>query len=79
MNPKKLRLLVVINPNASRAEEALPTLTEWFGDDTNAMLVIAHKKKDLKALLRRMAPRRTASSSAAATGRCPRHCPCCSS
>jgi YegS/Rv2252/BmrU family lipid kinase len=56
MNPKKLRLLVVINPNASRAEGALPTLTEWFGDNTDAMLVVAHKKKDLKALLKAHGP-----------------------
>jgi hypothetical protein len=52
MNAKKFSLLVVINPNASRAEEALPKLTEWFAGNTNAILMIAHKKKDLKALLK---------------------------
>jgi diacylglycerol kinase (ATP) len=52
MNAKKLSLLVVINPNASRAEESLPKLTEWFAENTNAILMIARKKKDLKALLK---------------------------
>lgn len=52
MNAKKFSLLVVINPNASRAEEALPKLTEWFAENTNAILMIAHRKKDLKALLK---------------------------
>ena len=46
MIAKKLSLLVVINPNASRAEESLPKLTEWFAENTNAILMIAHKKKD---------------------------------
>jgi diacylglycerol kinase (ATP) len=51
MNAKKLSLLVIINPNASRAEEALPKLTEWFAEN-NAVVMIAHKKKDLKQLLK---------------------------
>lgn len=50
MNPRKLSLLVVINPNASRAEEALPQLTEWFAQN-DTVVRIAHKKKDLKLLL----------------------------
>ena len=56
MNAKKLSLLVVINPNASRSEEALTKLTEWFAENTNAILMIAHKKKDLKALLKTHGP-----------------------
>jgi YegS/Rv2252/BmrU family lipid kinase len=52
MNAKKLRLLVVVNPNASRAVEALPKITEWFAENTSAILVVANKKKDLKRLLR---------------------------
>ena len=44
------------NPNASRAEEALTKLTEWFAENTNAILMIAHKKKDLKALLKTHGP-----------------------
>jgi YegS/Rv2252/BmrU family lipid kinase len=56
MTTKKPRLLVVINPNASRAEEALPALTEWFADNTDAVLVIAHKKGDLKKILKSHGP-----------------------
>ena len=56
MKAKKPSLLVVINPNASRAEEALPKLTEWFAENTSAILMIAHKKKDLKALLKTHGP-----------------------
>ncbi|MBC8013271.1 MAG: lipid kinase [Methyloceanibacter sp.] len=52
MNAKKLRLLVVVNPNASRAVEALPQVTEWFAQNTSAILVVAKKKKDLKRTLR---------------------------
>ena len=55
MNAKKLGLLVVINPNASRAEEALPKLTEWFAEN-DAVVMIAHKKKNLKALLKAHGP-----------------------
>ena len=55
MKAKKPSLLVVINPNASRAEEALPKLTEWFAENTSAILMIAHKK-DLEALLKTHGP-----------------------
>ncbi len=47
-----MKLLVVINPNASRAEEALPRLSEWLAENTHAKLMVAHKKSDLKALLK---------------------------
>jgi YegS/Rv2252/BmrU family lipid kinase len=56
MTTKKPSLLVVINPNASRADEALPALTEWFADNTHAVLVIAHKKGDLKKILKSHGP-----------------------
>ena len=56
MKAKKPSLLVVINPNASRSEEVLTKLTEWFAENTNAILMIAHKKKDLKALLKTHGP-----------------------
>jgi diacylglycerol kinase (ATP) len=56
MNTKKLSLLVVINPNASRAEEALPKLAEWFAENSDAILVIAHKKQDLKTILKAHGP-----------------------
>jgi diacylglycerol kinase family enzyme len=56
MKAKKPSLLVVINPNASRAEAALPKLTEWFAENGSAILMIAHKKKDLKAPLKTHGP-----------------------
>ena len=56
MNAKKRTLLVVINPNASRSEGALTKLTEWFAENTNAILMIARKKKHLKALLKTHGP-----------------------
>jgi diacylglycerol kinase (ATP) len=52
MTAKKPSLLVIINPNASRAEEALPKLTEWFAGNTKAVPMIARRKSDLKALLK---------------------------
>ena len=52
MNAKKLSLLVVINPNASRAEEALPKLTEWFAENTNAILMIAATARCRRRCLR---------------------------
>jgi diacylglycerol kinase (ATP) len=56
VSEKKPSLLVVINPNASRAEEALTTLTEWFAENTDAVPVIAHKKRDLKKILKAHGP-----------------------
>jgi YegS/Rv2252/BmrU family lipid kinase len=56
MHAKRPRLFVVINPNASGAEEALPVLTEWFSANTDSVLVVAHKKKDLKKLLQAHGP-----------------------
>jgi YegS/Rv2252/BmrU family lipid kinase len=51
MTAKTFKLLVVINPNASRAEEAVPKLSTWFEANANAGVMIAHKKTDLKQLL----------------------------
>jgi YegS/Rv2252/BmrU family lipid kinase len=48
----KLRLLIVVNPNASRAVEALPQIEAWFADQAEATITVAHKKKDLKRILR---------------------------
>jgi YegS/Rv2252/BmrU family lipid kinase len=56
VSAKKPSLLVVINPNASRAEDALAALTEWFAENTDAVLVIAHKKRDLKKILKAHGP-----------------------
>jgi diacylglycerol kinase (ATP) len=56
LNANPGELLVVINPNASRAEDALPKLSEWFAENAKAVLTIAHKKKDLKRLLEEHGP-----------------------
>jgi YegS/Rv2252/BmrU family lipid kinase len=56
VSAKKPSLLVVINPNASRAEDALAAVTEWFAENTDAVLVIAHKKSDLKKILKAHGP-----------------------
>jgi hypothetical protein len=32
VNLAKMRLLVVVNPNASRARDALPELEAWFAE-----------------------------------------------
>ena len=56
MSATKLRLLVVVNPNASRAEEALPQISEWFAERARAVVVVANKKKDLKRLLETHGP-----------------------
>jgi hypothetical protein len=36
-NKSKPRVLVVVNPNASRAEAALPGLSSWFTDNCHAV------------------------------------------
>jgi YegS/Rv2252/BmrU family lipid kinase len=47
----KMRLLVLLNPNASRALEALPQISEWFAEQAKATLVITGKKKELRRML----------------------------
>lgn len=42
----KLRVLVVINPNASKAEAALAALTSWFTENCQALIVVAKSKKE---------------------------------
>jgi diacylglycerol kinase (ATP) len=51
MSASKMRLLVVVNPNASRAAEALPLISEWFADHARAVLVVTKKRKDLTRML----------------------------
>jgi YegS/Rv2252/BmrU family lipid kinase len=46
-----LRVLIVVNPNASGAAEALPQIEAWFADRAQATFVVTHKKKDLKRIL----------------------------
>ena len=52
MDPAKLRVLLVLNPNASRAPDALPQIEAWFADRARTTLVVTHKKKDLKRILK---------------------------
>ena len=47
MNKPKLRVLVVVNPNASRAEAALPGLSSWFAANCHALITVAKSKKEL--------------------------------
>jgi YegS/Rv2252/BmrU family lipid kinase len=51
MSLAELRLLIVVNPNASRAADALPQITEWFAEHARAIIVVVNKKKDLKRIL----------------------------
>jgi YegS/Rv2252/BmrU family lipid kinase len=46
--PKKSkpRVLIVFNPNASRAEAALPGLSSWFAENCHARIVVAKSKKE---------------------------------
>jgi hypothetical protein len=46
MNKSKLRVLVVVNPNASRAEATLPGLSSWFTENCHAFIVVATSKKE---------------------------------
>ena len=56
MNATKMRLLVVVNPNASRAMDGLPQVTQWFTERARAVVMVAKKKKDLKRMLREHGP-----------------------
>jgi diacylglycerol kinase (ATP) len=46
MNKSKLRVLVVINPKASRAAAVLPELSSWFTENCQALIVVAKSKKE---------------------------------
>jgi diacylglycerol kinase family enzyme len=46
MNKSKLRVLVVVNPNASRAKAALPALSSWFTERCHARIIVAKSKKE---------------------------------
>ena len=45
MTKSKLRVLVIVNPNASRAQTALPALSSWFTENCKALIVVAKSKK----------------------------------
>jgi len=42
----KLRVLVLVNPGASRAQAALPALSSWFSERCTATVVVAKSKKE---------------------------------
>lgn len=46
MSKSKLRVLVVINANASRAEAALPALSDWFTENCAARIVVTASNED---------------------------------
>jgi len=46
-----MRLFIVVNPNASRAADALPHIEAWFAARTGTRVAICRKKDELQALL----------------------------
>ena len=47
-----MRLLLLINPNASRALDALEDIEAWFAGRADVTTVVTHKKKDIKRALK---------------------------
>jgi hypothetical protein len=61
MSKTKLRVLILINPNASMAQAPLPAITTWFEERCNALIVVGKKKvraKQLKGAGREYGPHR---------------------
>jgi diacylglycerol kinase (ATP) len=52
MSKSKPRVLVMINPEASRAEAAVPALSSWFSENCDALIVVANSKKERKRELK---------------------------
>jgi YegS/Rv2252/BmrU family lipid kinase len=50
------RLLVVVNPNASRAADALPQIAGWFAGRANATIVETKQEDELEQILRHQGP-----------------------
>jgi diacylglycerol kinase family enzyme len=50
MIKSKVRVLVLVNPNASRAEAALPKLFSWFTENCRTLIIVAKSKKERKEL-----------------------------
>ena len=55
MTAPPLRLLILVNPNASRAAEALPAVAKWFAERDH-LLVVVDSQEELEARLRRDGP-----------------------
>ena len=51
-----MRMLIAVNPGASRAEIGLPELAAWFGQNCEASFVIARSKGELKQTLLSQGP-----------------------
>jgi diacylglycerol kinase (ATP) len=51
MSARKLRLLILVNPKASRAPEALPKLLQWCAGRSDVLLKITDDKTALEPLL----------------------------
>jgi diacylglycerol kinase family enzyme len=45
MSKSKLRVLVMVNPGASRAETAVTALSSWFSENCDALIVVVNSKK----------------------------------
>ena len=52
MSKSKLRVLVMVNPGASRAEATLPALSSWFTERCDAVIVVSNSKKERKRKLK---------------------------
>ena len=46
MNSPKVRVLVLLNPKASRAESRLPQLSSWFTERCHALIIVAKSTKE---------------------------------
>ena len=51
MPPSPMRLLVVVNPNASRAEAALPRIADWLAEGGQAEFVATQDDRELEKIL----------------------------
>ena len=51
-----MRLLIAVNPEASRAEAAVKELAEWFGKNCEAVFVTTGSQHELKETLLRDGP-----------------------
>jgi len=52
VSKSKVRVLVMVNPGASRAEAALPVLSSWFTERCDAVIVLSNSKKERKRKLK---------------------------
>ena len=77
MTKSKLRVLVIVNPNASRAQTALPALSSWFTENCKALIVVAKSKKKRMRELKANGKEVDLIVIGAVMGRFPQRCPSC--